>query len=1098
MKKRILALALAGTTAFSVFGAAISANAAWNWPSTDTRYDVDAYVGYNPIAKGIEVGTASSNTITSAVDKNKNPVVAFSIDSKDTDSGKNETTYKNVDNYVLYNYDVTDEYSKQNVYTFAPTAEQVLTSTQYVRVNLLYITKEGVNGDNRTFIRLNNGLYDWEEDTAWKATPLSGTYYMLAADYENVKNRADGTLNSKTVYCVDIHASDKTAFESAEKEGSTNEFGSVSKYTVSDADKKTLTVDKNGKIISNTLGITEVTNGYRYGDANYYSFADLQKAIEKNYSAKTENTEGYVANAGAFVDKQTLTASEYALLKSKDDYKKNIETFSDTTVHDDAQITVTGLDDGKTTIWGAETNTSGTIQHYKDWTFNADMTGEVTVEPYKVSTKLNGNKLEVEKVEVPTIYAYDFLPANMTYSDAGTIAYYWNNGSMTEAASAIRADMAYEYGRGRAGMGIRYDVVSDWIDFLDELAINGDSKGYVESEAEFVANYADMFYSEPYYDIWTGQQIGSVDVDLYNIKGLLHDIYSLNNASEYYAANTSEMVYLMQQYNKYIGEYIDKTEVGSSEWGELMLNVLNAATEENFKKASDYKKYMNKVEDLEDAYEDATTLGMIKEAEVGMYNLLTTTSSYTASSTADKTELSATLNGLYFNAKSAPGVYSVAPSTVDASRATYTNYNYVVAVVDTDAKDNPYAFSTSLKPGYYSLYPMADYIDNDTTTPNSNYNGNVASKDFNGKYATEEYEWFWNVYQLAVKMSGTNKYQGAVDAINEALNDAVSNLTVTTSPAAVDTGAMEDAVAKYEGKIDTDYNEGYYAKYTQANDYAENVAEGKWQTRIAAMITGVAGEALTYQGTQVTVTKNDMKTVEEAIKNGKTALKAIKEDANYNAAQVTALNKAIAAAEDLVSLYEGTYGTTKSVQSVNKVYTRLVGDKDQMVKSDLTKAIEAIDAAINYSEIVMGWSKNEAGKWQYGTEEGYLSNGWNQVDGGKTWFYFNEDGTAKQSEWWNDNGTWYWFNSNCGAATGWAKVDGEWYYFKGNNAMKTGWEKVDGNWYYMASSGKMVTGWCEIGGKWYYFSKESNSLGQMLYSTTVDGYKLDANGVWVK
>ena len=35
-------------------------------------------------------------------------------------------------------------------------------------------------------------------------------------------------------------------------------------------------------------------------------------------------------------------------------------------------------------------------------------------------------------------------------------------------------------------------------------------------------------------------------------------------------------------------------------------------------------------------------------------------------------------------------------------------------------------------------------------------------------------------------------------------------------------------------------------------------------------------------------------------------------------------------------------------------------------------------------------------------------------------------------------------------------------------------------------------------GKWYYFSKESNSLGQMLANTTVDGYKLDANGVWNK
>ena len=448
-----------------------------------------------------------------------------------------------------------------------------------------------------------------------------------------------------------------------------------------------------------------------------------------------------------------------------------------------------------------------------------------------------------------------------------------------------------------------------------------------------------------------------------------------------------------------------------------------------------------------------------------------------------------------------------APSTL-SSNVDYSNYNYLVAAVSgkssADTDKDTLKFTSTLGKGYYSLYPMDDYLDYDYTTTNEVYAGNVANPDkvkgysFEDAPATEEYEWFWNVYQLAANMKADNTKQGAIDAVNDALNDAVANLAVTTTPSSMDVGAMNDAVEEYAGKIESDYVEGYYNKYVQANDYAENIAEGKWQTRIAAMITGVAGEALTYQGTQVTITKNDMKTVETAIKNGETALKAIKEDPDYNAAQVTALNKAIATAEDLVSLYEGTYSTKKDDQSVNKVYTRLVGDKDQMVKSDLTAAIEAIDAAINYSEIVMGWSQNDAGKWMYGTEEGYLNDGWHQVDGGKTWFYFNADGTAKQSEWWNDNGTWYWFNSNCGAATGWAKVDGEWYFFKGNNAMKTGWEKVDGNWYYMASSGKMVTGWCEVNGKWYYFSKESNSLGQMLYSTTVDGYKLGADGAWIK
>ena len=988
MKKRILALALAGTTAFSVFGAAISANAAW--PSTDTRYDVDAYVSYAPVAEKISAESATA--------------------------ASTKTVYYYKDNGQLKKVGTNGTEAELNVY---------LSNLAEIRENYTKVTAVVKATDGTTF-------YVTDDCTQIIGYTETNAGALTALDDAALKRYLNITKSENGVYYI----------------GNNFETPYVN---LADAIKVVRAANYTGDNVAPDMYVFKpVQSAHRY-----HSTKDFEAAVKYETKAAYANP----AAGNIVVTTEPVNGSGTNVVKVNDD-----------------------------------TNVDG----WKSWTFNSDMTGEATVEPYAVNTELVGGKLVVTKKAVPTVYAYDFLPLNDTSADAGTIAYNWNRDDLANTAAGLvpykyaggNVDLVAETGRGRAGMGVRYDVVSNWVDFLDELAINGDSKGYVESEAEFVSNYADMFYSEPYYDIWTGQQIGSVSVDLYNIKGLLHDIYSLNNASEYYAANTSEMVYLMQQYDKYIGEYIDKTEVGSSEWGELMLTVLNAASQDDFKKASDYKKYMNKVDDLEDAYEEATTVGMIKEAEEGMYDLLTS-APYTAAS-VDKTNLNATLGGLFFNAKYAPGTYATAPST--AGNAAYTNYNYLVAVAETTGND--YNFTTKMVNGFYSLYPMADYIDNDTATPNSNYNGNVASKDFNGKYATEEYEWFWNVYQLAVNMSGTNKYQGAVDAINEALNDAVSNLTVTTTPYATETSAMEEMVEEYAGKIDTDYNEGYYAKYTQANDYAENVAEGKWQTRIARNIVGVAGEALTFQGTQVTVTKNDMKTVETAIKNGEAALKAIKEDANYNAAQVNALNKAIAEAQTIVDIYEGSYSTSAANQSVNHVYTRLVGDKDQIVKSDLTKAIEAIDAAINYSEIVMGWSKNEAGKWQYGTEEGYLSNGWNKI--GKTWFYFNEDGTAKQSEWLNENGTWYWFNSNCGAACGWAKVDGEWYYFKGNNAMKTGWEKVDGNWYYMASSGKMVTGWCEIGGKWYYFSKESNSLGQMLYSTTVDGYKLDANGVWVK
>ena len=394
--------------------------------------------------------------------------------------------------------------------------------------------------------------------------------------------------------------------------------------------------------------------------------------------------------------------------------------------------------------------------------------------------------------------------------------------------------------------------------------------------------------------------------------------------------------------------------------------------------------------------------------------------------------------------------------------------------------------------GYYSLYPMADYASSHKVAV---YAGNKGAEDYTGSYATEEYEWFWNVYQLANNMNASNKYQGAIDAVNEALTKAVDELNVTTSPYATETSAKDEMVKNYADKIESDYNAGYYAKYVQANNFADK-AEGKYQTRIAREIAGVAGEALTSQGTQVTVTKNDMKTVEAAIKNGNAALKSIKESKDYSAAQVNALNKAIADAQRLVNLYEGSYATKAADQSVNKAYTTLVGDKDQMVKSDLTAAIKAIDSAINYSNVVMGWSKNDAGKWQYGTEDGYLSNGWNKV--GATWYYFNADGTAKQSEWFQENGKWYYFNSNCGAAYNWCKVDGNWYFFNGDNAMRTGWLKKEGSWYYLASSGKMVTGWTQIDGKWYFFKKDANALGQMAANTTVDGYKVNADGVWVK
>ena len=992
MKKRILALALAGTTAFSVFGAAVSANAA-SVSSTDTKYDVDAYVHYSNVAENIYAakGTAASTGVK-YYDNSNNTLTAINDKATNTEAELNT-----------------------------------------------YLASKDIKGNFKSYYKVALKATDGSDDV-WT--------YFVATDKSGVLNYTGNSVVG-------------TDFENA------------------------LAIMGVNKVSAGTTDQSVSGSSYSYDGHIYESVDALLNAVKL-----TGNDAETIYSRATGSHK---TAAEYEALPTKEAYKAAHIVSSPVSVPASGTNLVV-VNASYSSTDGSYTERSGDA--YTNWYFNADMTGEGTVTPYTTSTSIDPTtgSLKTVKNAAKVVYAYDYLPANNTSGSASTISGYWNANPVNAystadsllATNASSGALTAETGRGRPNVGVRYEVVSNWIDFLDELAINQDN-GYKETESEFISNYSDLYYKDPIYSSSTGALIGYNTTDLYNINTLLKDIYAKSSYASYSQANTSELVYLMQQYNKYIGNYIDKDEVASDDWGDLLLTVLNGASEDNFKKAADYKKYARKVEDLEDAYKDATTSAQIEKAEKAMYELLNSTP-YTAS-TVSKADLNATIEGLYFNVGSAPATYTTAPST-QSNNVDYTNYNYYVAT--SKVTSGVYQFTTTYSRGYYSLYPMADYASSHKVAV---YAGNKGAEDYTGSYATEEYEWFWNVYQLANNMIASNKYQGAIDAVNEALNKAVDELNVTTSPYATETSAKDEMVENYAGKIESDYNAGYYAKYVQANNFADK-AEGKYQTRIAREIAGVAGEALTYQGTQVTVTKNDMKTVETAIKNGNAALKSIKESKDYSAAQVNALNKAIADAQKLVDLYEGSYATKAADQSVNKAYTTLVGDKDQMVKSDLTAAISAIDSAINYSNVVMDWSKNDAGKWQYGTEDGYLSNGWNKI--GATWYYFNADGTAKQSEWFQENGKWYYFNSNCGAAYNWCKVDGNWYYFNGDNAMRTGWLKKEGSWYYLASSGKMVTGWTQIDGKWYYFSKESNSLGQMLANTTVDGYKVNADGVWVK
>jgi glucan-binding YG repeat protein len=568
--------------------------------------------------------------------------------------------------------------------------------------------------------------------------------------------------------------------------------------------------------------------------------------------------------------------------------------------------------------------------------------------------------------------------------------------------------------------------------------------------------------------------------------------------------NTSELLYLMQQYDKYLG-YITKADVEKDEWGDLLVSILENVSESDFTKATDYKSFSRKAEDAISSYEAAETSSMIKAAEEAMYKLITDTQSKTAGASEEKATLKSDIYSLYFNAKSTVNSsdYGYVTDYATFDNAVLTNYAYIAAV--TKSKGDVATVNSSVllsgsktSVGYFTLYPAADYYK--AYNYSEAYAGNTSTTY--GDAVTDEYEWFQNVYELANRINSTSKtLAGIVSAVDSALNDAVAALEVTKTATTSASTKLDEAIADAEDDLDfyvtgngvneDDFNATYYAAYQSALAYAAE-AEGAAQVANATAMVKVAAAALGYQGAQTTVTKSDITGLKAAIADAQTALTSIKESADYSAAQVTALNKAIAQAQDIVDIYNGKVSGYNKVNTASAAY---VGDKDGIVKSDITGAEAAIDAAINYSEVIMGWSKNADGAWQYGEADGYVQSGWKQIN--SVWYYF-ENGVALQSTWKQIDGKWYYLNSNCGAAYGWAKVDGSWYYFGGDNAMKTGWVKVDGSWYYLNAGGKMVTGWAEVNGTWYYFSKESNALGQMLANTTTpDGYTVDANGALV-
>ena len=175
-------------------------------------------------------------------------------------------------------------------------------------------------------------------------------------------------------------------------------------------------------------------------------------------------------------------------------------------------------------------------------------------------------------------------------------------------------------------------------------------------------------------------------------------------------------------------------------------------------------------------------------------------------------------------------------------------------------------------------------------------------------------------------------------------------------------------------------------------------------------------------------------------------------------------------------------------------------------------------------ELYIGADEVSDGSGQEGTPGnttngtgGVTNAGW--IQAGSSWYLKYPDGTYFKDGWLKWNNVWYLFDANGLMLTGWRQKNGYWYYMNDSGAMITGWVKSGDYWYYcnpndggpegamvtnswvtvggltyfINPSGIMVEGWYEVEGNWYYFQPGS---GQKLVNTTVNGFVLDANGIW--
>lgn len=189
-------------------------------------------------------------------------------------------------------------------------------------------------------------------------------------------------------------------------------------------------------------------------------------------------------------------------------------------------------------------------------------------------------------------------------------------------------------------------------------------------------------------------------------------------------------------------------------------------------------------------------------------------------------------------------------------------------------------------------------------------------------------------------------------------------------------------------------------------------------------------------------------------------------------------------------------------------------DKQGIMVNDTTLNIEGKDYTFAKSGVCTnkthsGWAMDESDNgWYYFDEAGIMLKD-TTIDGnvldehGKLIKEKKQSSTNDKSQykgWYQDNGKWYCKHEGKNMTQAWVSVDGNLYYFDKQGVMVSNTTlKIDDKNYIFNENGVCTNfddkrGWNYDDGKWSYYDNNGN----VLKNTTVDGYKLDSNGVRVE